>query len=78
LQVLTNLKAIFSPSVQSEKKEWLRRSEIRNILRISPGFLQNMGINGKIIPAKIGGIFFYRKDDLDKLLASKVEKLLSA
>lgn len=77
LQLLNDLKALFLPSVQSEKKEWLRSREIRKMLRISPGTLQNMRINGKITPAKIGGIFYYRKDDLDKLLDSKVKTLIS-
>ena len=77
LQLLNDLKALFFPSVQSEKKEWLRSREIRKMLRISPGTLQSMRINGKITPTKIGGIFFYRKDDLDKLLDSNDESLIS-
>ena len=43
------------------------------MLRISPGTLQNMRVNGKITPAKIGGVFFYRREDLDKLLHSNDE-----
>ncbi|MCY7291084.1 MAG: helix-turn-helix domain-containing protein [Ferruginibacter sp.] len=78
LQLLNDLKAFLLPPVQSEKKEWLRSREIRKMLRISPGTLQNMRINGKISPSKIGGIFFYRKDDIDKLLDSNDEPLISA
>jgi hypothetical protein len=77
LQLLNDLKVLFFPTVQIEKKEWLRSREIRKILGISPGTLQNMRIYGKITPAKIGGIFFYRKDDLDKLLNSNDESLIS-
>lgn len=77
LQLLNDLKALFFLPAQSEKKEWLRSKEIRKMLRISPGTLQNMRVNGKITPAKIGGIFFYRKDDLDKLLDSNDEPSIS-
>lgn len=73
LQLLNDLKVFFVPPAQSEKREWLRSKEIREILRISPGTLQNMRVNGKITPARIGGIFFYRKDDLEKLLDSNDE-----
>lgn len=76
-QLLNDLKALFFLPAQSEKKEWLRSKEIRKMLRISPGTLQNMRVNGKITPAKIGGIFFYRKDDLDKLLDSNDEPSIS-
>lgn len=77
LQLLNDLKVLFSLPAQSEKKEWLRSKEIRKILRISPGTLQNMRVNGKITPTKIGGIFFYRKDDLDKLLDSNDDASIS-
>ncbi|MEP6713479.1 MAG: helix-turn-helix domain-containing protein [Ferruginibacter sp.] len=78
LQLLNDLRVLYFPSVQIETKEWLRSREIRKMLRISPGTLQNMRINGKITPAKIGGIFFYRKDDIDKLLDANDEPLISA
>jgi hypothetical protein len=34
LQLLNNLKALFFPSVPSEKREWLRSSEIKKILQV--------------------------------------------
>ena len=73
LQLLNDLKVLLFSPVQSEKKEWLRSREIRKMLRISPSTLQNMRINGKLTPAKIGGIFFYRRGDIDKLLDSNDE-----
>ena len=50
--------------------EWLRSSEIKKALKISAGTLQNLRVTGKLKPAKIGGILFYRNKDLEKLLDS--------
>lgn len=67
LQLMNDLKTLLFPS-QSAKKEWLRSSEIRKALKISAGTLQNLRVTGKLKPAKIGGILFYRNSDLEKLL----------
>lgn len=67
LQLMNDLKALLFPS-KSAKKEWLRSSEIRKALKISAGTLQNLRVTGKLKPAKIGGILFYRNSDLEKLL----------
>ena len=50
--------------------EWLRSSEIKKTLKISAGTLQNLRVTGKLKPAKIGGILFYRNSYLEKLLDS--------
>ena len=67
LQLMNDLKALLFPR-QNTKKEWLRSSEIRKELKISAGTLQNLRVTGKLKPIKIGGIFFYRNSDLEKLL----------
>lgn len=66
-QLLNDLKALltFKPNTS---KEWLRSSEVRKMLKISPGTLQNMRVTGKLKPVKIGGILFYRSSDIDDLL----------
>jgi len=49
-------------------KDWLRSSEVRKLLNISPGTLQTFRVNGQLKPSKIGGIYFYRYTDIEKLL----------
>ena len=58
---------------QGTNMEWLRSSEIRKTLKISAGTLQNLRVTGKLKPSKIGGIFFYRNSDVEKLMDSANE-----
>lgn len=69
LQLLKDLKDLLKPK-QNNSKEWLRSSEVRKMLNISPGTLQSFRINGKLKPSKIGGIHFYRYSDIEKILSS--------
>ncbi|MBL0745750.1 helix-turn-helix domain-containing protein [Chryseolinea lacunae] len=50
------------------EKLFLRSSEVRKMLNISPGTLQNLRINGSLDYKKIGGIIFYRYEDIERLL----------
>lgn len=59
-----------------EQKQWLKSSEVRKLLKISPGTLQNFRINGTLSYTKIGGILFYSYQDIEKLLEkNKVSNL---
>jgi hypothetical protein len=52
-------------------KQWLRSVEVRNLLHISPGTLQNFRVNGTLTFTKVGGIFYYKYDDIVKVLEKK-------
>jgi hypothetical protein len=49
-------------------KPWLKSAEVREILRISPGTLQNLRINGTLKYKRIGGINYYNYEDIVKML----------
>ena len=55
-------------SKPSQTKKWLKSIEVRNLLNISPGTLQNLRINGTLTYTKIGGTLYYDNADIDKLL----------
>ena len=55
---------------KAEEKLWLRTSEVRKLLNISSGTLQNLRINGTLRYSKIGGVLFYNYKDIEKLLTS--------
>ncbi|MDP2161983.1 MAG: helix-turn-helix domain-containing protein [Flavobacterium sp.] len=55
-------------SKPGQTKKWLKSSEVRNLLNISPGTLQNLRINGTLTYTKIGGTLYYDNADIDKLL----------
>lgn len=49
-------------------KKWLKSYEIRKLLGISPGTLQNLRVNGQLPFSKIGGVLFYDFEDVRKML----------
>ena len=55
--LLSDLNAMFNSKPQ-QQKQWLKSSEVRKLLNISLGTLQNLRINGTLTYTKIGGIFF--------------------
>lgn len=73
--LLTDLKEIFNTKSQLQK-QWLKSSEVRKLLNISPGTLQNFRINGTLSYTKIGGTIYYAYSELNKILeCNKVNAL---
>lgn len=73
--LLNDLKEIINSKPQ-QSKQWLKSNEVRKLLNISPGTLQNLRINGTLSYTKIGGIIYYNHADIDKLLnGNKVNTL---
>lgn len=66
-ELIAEISKIFSPS-KIEKRQWLKSYEVRELLGISHGTLQNMRINGTIEYTKVGGLIFYNYDDILKLM----------
>jgi len=55
----------------------LRSPEVREMLDISPGTLQNLRINGTLPYTKIGGVIYYAYEDIVKVLqANRVHNKL--
>lgn len=52
----------------TEQKQWLKSSEVRKLLKISPGTLQNFRINGTLSYTRIGSIIYYRYEDIVRLM----------
>jgi hypothetical protein len=66
-ELLNDIKAIIQPG-PGESKKWLKSVEVRKLLTISPGTLQNLRINGTLRYTKIGGIMYYKLEDINKIL----------
>jgi len=65
--IILEIKEILKPELQQHKK-WLRSAEVRKMLNISPGTLQNLRINGTLAYTKVGSIFYYAFNDIQILL----------
>jgi len=66
-EMLTEMKHLLKPG-QGQSKQWLKSYEVRKLLNISPGTLQNLRINGTLRYTKIGGLLYYKLEDIEKLL----------
>ena len=51
-----------------EPKEWLKSYEVRKLLGISEGTLQNLRLNGTLPYTQIGGLMYYRYEEIRKLM----------
>jgi hypothetical protein len=72
-QLLDDLKNLLHSKPQKQK-QWLKSSEVRQMLKISPGTLQNLRVNGTLSYTKIGGTIFYNYDDIEAMIEdNKVE-----
>ncbi|QOR73869.1 helix-turn-helix domain-containing protein [Cruoricaptor ignavus] len=65
-ELFAELREMLSASEKKEKR-WLRSSEVKKLLNISSGTLQNLRINGTIKYSKVGGTLFYDYQDIEKL-----------
>ena len=59
----------------SQNKQWLRSSEVKKMLNISSGTLQNMRVNGVIPSSKLGRIYYYPLSDILKVLETSKEQI---
>ena len=67
LELLQELKELIGKD-NKPKTEWLRSGEVRKMLKISPGTLQNLRISGALRSTKVGGMHYYNYEDIEKLL----------
>ncbi|POY36418.1 DNA-binding protein [Solitalea longa] len=68
-ELLTEIKSLLKQNQLSKK--WLKSPEVRKLLNISPGTLQNFRINGTLPYTKVNGIIFYNYEDIVKILEQK-------
>ncbi|MDD2306097.1 MAG: helix-turn-helix domain-containing protein [Prolixibacteraceae bacterium] len=67
-ELLTEFRKMLKEHHGQPSKKWLKSYEVKKMLGISPGTLQNMRINGTIPFTKMGGILFYDSEDIRKIL----------
>ena len=67
-ELILEITELVKPISQSQSKQWLKSTEVRKLLNISPGTLQNLRISGTLRYTKIGGTMYYKSGDITKLL----------
>lgn len=66
-ELLSELTSLISTKPAMPIK-WLKSYQVREMLGISPGTLQNLRINGTIEFTKVGGLTFYKYEDIEKMM----------
>ncbi|KOH42841.1 helix-turn-helix domain-containing protein [Sunxiuqinia dokdonensis] len=76
IELLEELKQLLQENQGLPEKKWLRSGEVRKLLNISQGTLQNMRVNGTLPFSKMGGLLYYKSQDIDKILESNKSQSL--
>ena len=69
-ELLDDIKQIINNQSGHRSKKWLKSPEVRELLGISPGTLQNLRINGTLPYTKIGGVLYYDYEEIMTVLES--------
>ena len=67
-ELLQDLKELLSTQTSLKQKKWLKSPEVRELLSISPGTLQNLRINGTLPYTKVGGVIYYDYEEIVKVM----------
>jgi len=57
-----------------QHQKWLRSKDVRTMLKISTGTLLNLRVTGTLNARKVGKIYFYKADEIEKLLNGPEKK----
>ena len=68
LELLVQIKEILNSKTTLSSKKWLKSPEVRKLLDISPGTLQNLRINGTLPYYKVGGLIYYDYQEILKVI----------
>lgn len=74
ISLLEEIKEVLSenqktaPTEKKEENSWLKSHQVQRMLGISPGTLQNLRINGTLPYSKIGGVIFYDRREILKVM----------
>jgi hypothetical protein len=69
--LLHSIKSIIQVNAPSPVKKWLKSYEVKKLMNISTGTLQNLRTNGTLPHTKIGGSIYYDAEQINQLLAGQ-------
>jgi hypothetical protein len=67
-ELIAELKNMLKLYESREPKKLLKTREVCRLLRVSEGTLQNLRRNNTVCFLKIGGILYYRYEDIERLM----------
>lgn len=73
IELFQELQTILPKDENLKLKRWLKTDEVKKLLKVSPGTLQTLRINGTLTYTKLGGIIYYDYDHIEKLLQQNLQ-----
>lgn len=73
-ELIEELKNVLAQRHTTPARRWLKSHEVRRLLTISPGTLQNLRVNGSLPFTKIGGVIYYDYEDIQNMLQEHKQK----
>ena len=68
IELLDDIKSLLQKTTAVSQKKYLKSNELMELLKVSPGTLQTLRINGTLPYTKIGGIILYDADEIEKVM----------
>jgi hypothetical protein len=73
MQLLDDIRQLLAPRETNFIKPWLKNAEVKKLLSISSNTIQRLRISGKLRSTKVGGVHYYKYEDIEKLLNSEYD-----
>lgn len=64
MELLDDIKELLNDQSGQITKRWLKSPEVKKLLGISSGTLQNLRINGTLPYTKVGGVLYYDYEEI--------------
>lgn len=68
LQLIDDISRLLQDRSPGTVKPWLKNSELQKLLSISPNTIQRLRVAGKLRSTKLGGVHYYRYEDIERLM----------
>jgi hypothetical protein len=72
--LIQEFKNLLKETTTAPVKKWLKSTEVKKLLGISTGTLQNLRMNGSLSYSKVGGIIFYDYAEIVKLIETNEQR----
>jgi len=73
IQLLNDIRQLLVPRDVKVAKPWLKNAEVKKLLSISSNTIQRLRVSGKLRSTKVGGVHYYKYEDIEKLLNSEYD-----
>ena len=64
MELLDDIKQLLNNQSGHTFKKWLKSPEVKELLGVSSGTLQNLRINGTLPYTKVGGVLYYDYEEI--------------